>query len=191
MKPTFIHLPLLVLGVLTVSSTAFLYGYMYNAISLSLTQAALAASVVASQEQDSTQAQNIVVLHENTGNARSRLHSFFISDNDAVSFIENLEQLGPKVGSAVSLSNVTADDTTGHSSGSFTKISAHIDASGSWQEVMRTLMLSEILPYQSSISGVTMQVSAEGTSKSAKQVWRASYDVSATMLVGASSSRPL
>lgn len=191
MKSAFAHLPLLVLGLLTVSGVAFLYAYMYKAIDSSLNQAALAASVVASQEQNSAQAQDIVALHGNTSDDRTRLRSFFVPDNDAVSFIEELERLGPKVGSVVSLSDVAADDTAGLSPGSFAKISAHVDVSGSWQEVMRTLMLSEVLPYQSSIGDVTMQASTEGTDKSAKRIWRASYDVSATMLVGASSSKPL
>lgn len=193
MKPIYARIPLLVFALVVTAGSVLLYGYMYTAVNKSFVRAALARSVLDSQKQDRAQAQNTLALYQGTSAARARLDSLFIPDSQAVSFIESLESLGQSSGAAVELSAVSADDASSLKPGSFAKISARVSVTGSWPAVMRALMLSEILPYQASVDGVSLdssETSGGAAGKTAKRVWRASYGVTASMLAAASSSKP-
>ncbi len=189
MKPLYANIPMLLLGIAVTFCGISLYAYMYNAVSASYSRAVLARSVVDSQKQDTVDETATQLLYDDTAADRARLASFFLNEGQAVSFIENLEQIGSQVGSAVNLSSVSADDTSSLKPGSFASIRATVSVSGSWQSVMRTLELSEILPYQASIDNVGLNETTSGTGKAAKQIWQASYNVTAAVLVGASSTK--
>ncbi len=184
MKPLYANIPMMLLGLAVTVGGILLYVYMYMAVNASFARAILARSVVDSQKQDSVDEAATLALFNNTVASRARLASFFVSDSQAVTFIESLEQIGQEVGSTVTISSVSADDTSALKPGSFANMHAHVNVSGSWASVMRVLKLSEILPYQTSIGNVNLIESTVGTGKAEKRVWQASYDVTATLLVG-------
>ena len=165
MRPIRAHLPLLFFALGTTIFVALIYGYLYWSIDDSLTKASTAREVASGVERSKTEAQDTALLFAETENDRDSLPSFFIGSDEAVTFIESLESLGNKSGGKVTISAVSADDTSALSVGSFAHMSAHIDVSGSWSDVMRTLELSEDLPYQSSIGNVTLGMNGSGDGK--------------------------
>ncbi|MFA6458913.1 MAG: hypothetical protein WCV79_00740 [Candidatus Paceibacterota bacterium] len=189
MKHSYANLPLFFLAAVVATCGMLLYIYMYNAVGAAYSRALVARAIVNSQKLDSVAERSTVQLFEKTASARNRLSSLFVKDVETVSFIEDLENIGTVVGSSVSLSSVSADDTTNMAQGTFAKIGAHIDVTGSWQGVIRTLMMTEVLPYHVSIDTVTLTAVNSAPDTKTTATWRASYNVKATILVTATSTK--
>lgn len=193
MKHNLANLPLLVFALLVTGGVISLYAYMYTEVGRSYSRALLARNVENAQKQDNIQAENVLALYQKTSADRDRLATFFISDGEAVSFIESLEGIGDAVGSKVELSGVTAQDTSAMKPGSYADISAHVDVTGSWQAVMKTLLLSERMPYETVIDSVTLSESAAASSQGKTEnkkadtrighEWHVSYNIKGTILV--------
>ncbi len=70
--------------------------------------------------------------------------------------------------------------------GTLGKIKLHLTVEGSWSAVMRTLALSEVLPYKVSISNVDLSSSiaqiTEGSTARNVQSWSARYIIEATLI---------
>lgn len=187
MKHLHAHIILLFIAFVTMAAVATLYVYMYYSINDSFAQVALARSILNSEKQNSVEEQNVRKMYEDTREKRTYLSKLFIGDDQAITFIESLEKLGQITKSTVTLSSVSADETSSLANGSIAHISAKLDAVGPWQSIMRTLILSENLPYQSSLGPVNLTLGS-GDPKTGKREWHISYKVTGTILVHATST---
>ncbi len=84
----------------------------------------------------------------------TKLDSFFISPDGAVSVIEDIEALSSVVSVPVTVSDVHIEDQdakTGEGT-----LSMNIAAAGSWRSITHLLVLLDSLPFQSKLESVTL-----------------------------------
>lgn len=168
----------ILLFVIALSVTLFvyvLYGYMYYSVGRSLERVLVARGEVKKEQLYKDQGDTLVTLHEATVDDRAKLSTFFVSDSDKVLFIENIESLGSRIGSEVSISSILADDLATSPVGKRGHINMHVDVQGTWSSVMSTLVSAEDLPYKVTISNVRLDTSGIPDSKNKKQMWRLSF----------------
>lgn len=151
------------------------YGYIYYAIGSSLTRALAAREAVKKEQIYKDQKQNLMDMYKQTINDRAELSTFFVADDQKVSFIEAIESFGNSTGAKVVLSGIVADDLATNKPGTLGKVSLHVDATGSWASVMRVLKLAETLPYKTSVGGVRVDYSGTSDSKDPAKIWRISF----------------
>ena len=173
---------LLILALSTTAVVCALYVYVFRAIEISAKSALTAREAVRYEEFSKNQRKNITAVHESTIHDRSRLGSLFVSDDQTVAFIEMLESLGQNTGATVALTSIDATDLQGSLANSLGRVNAHVDISGSWSSVMRTLILAEILPYKSSINSVNLESSGTAGDKDPKTLWHASFNLTAATI---------
>jgi len=169
------HITFLLISIAVLAITILLYAYLHYSIQASASRAILGRQTVRTEEVNIGQVRTAEKIYSKTVMDRKRISSFFISSKNAISFIESIEKLGSYAGSKATISGVSADEVDSLPDGSFAKISAHIEATGSWASILRTLRLSETLPYQVSISSVSLG----GTG----QAWGISYNIVSNMIV--------
>ncbi|MDD5165194.1 MAG: hypothetical protein PHG25_01490 [Candidatus Pacebacteria bacterium] len=186
MKHSHSHIPLLIFAIAVTLVVAALYGYMYQATSVSINRAGLARDIVITEQNDQTQAKKLSVIASDSAFDRAQLPNFFIPSDNVVSFITSLESLGPQSGTTVSLTGIDSDPLTNAEPGTIGHARAHIDGAGTWGSVMRLLALSEQMPYAASISHVRLSSSAPDEKK--QVMWTISLDLQAAVLVTAASA---
>ncbi len=186
MKKYHSHIPLLIFAISVTLVVAALYGYMFQATSMSVSRAALARDIVASEEQDQSQSKLLSSLADSTAADRAHLNSFFVSSNNVVSFITNLESLGSQSGTTLTIASINTDTASGDAPGTTGHVSAHISAYGTWSSVMRLLDLAEQMQYASTISHV--QLSGGEVNAKSGRVWNIGFDVQALLIVTSTAS---
>ncbi len=101
-------------------------------------------------------------IYNNTILDRSKITSFFINEDKVVDFIEKIEKISSDSKTNISLSSINTE--TGY-------VGAHINAVGSWSNIMQALILIENLSYGLSINNVH-------TVSSGDHKWNLSLDIS-------------
>ncbi len=182
MKTSYKHIPLLIIVLSITIAVGLLYLYMYRTVGLSADKSVAAWGVVNSQKQSDLQAKRTAEMYANTINDRAILSTFFVTESSIVTFIEALENIGPQAGGEVTISAVSAEDVSKLKIGNFAKVKAHFESIGPWASTMRALMLSEILPYRSTISNVKLDSSTDTDGKTPKRVWKLSYDIEVDLI---------
>ncbi len=181
MKHHHSHIALLTIALSVTLFVYVLYGYMRYHVDVSLDRALSARDLAASEEINKRELGELDQKFQATAAARARLPSFFVSDGATLAFIESIESLGQRVGSTVTLSSLSADPLEGAAPGTLGYIRVHVEAVGSWQAVLRTLMLAEVLPYKASVSQVRLDSNATVGEKAAP-AWRVSFVVEAALI---------
>ena len=170
---------------IAISVTLFvyaLYGYMHYRIDASLAHVVELRATVAQEQSYKEQEQTITTVHNETMADRDRIGTFFVKDTATISFIETIESLGDRIGSAVTLSSIEADNLEGKEMGTLGRIRAHVDVKGSWSSVMRTIISAEVLPYKVTVSGVHLDASGISDTKGATREWHATFIVDAVLV---------
>jgi hypothetical protein len=159
-----------------------LYAYLYFQAGGVADKAVAARDDLQKGNAGQTALKNVRSVAEATAAERAELSSYLIPSNNAVSFIQALESIGPASGARVTISSISDSNLDSAAPGTIGAISASIAASGSWGSVMRTLRLLETLPYQSSIDSVTLSAGGMNPSDAKTQpvkAWQLSLTVSA------------
>ncbi len=178
------HGILLFVSIAVMVAVAVLYAYMQYSIQSSVSRAMLGKKIVNTEKANTNQQQYIADIYSSTIVNREKMLALFIPSTEDVSFIESIEELGSRVGSAVSISSVSSDNVNSMIPNSFARIGAHVEVSGTWVVVMRILRLSETLPYQVSLSNIRVSYSGlTDDTKTKKQIWRLSFDIASNMIV--------
>lgn len=165
---------------ISIVTTVLVYGvYFYahifirQSISRTLSLRAEAASAMTLDSQS----QEIADVYQSTIDDRKKIRSLFVSENDTVTFIETLESVGSLAGSVLNISSIESIFETEQDLG---LLRAHIEAKGSWQAIMRTLMLIENMPYRSTISHV--RIDASGSVDNNRE-WRIVFDLEVSTVI--------
>lgn len=182
MKHHHSHIALLIIAASVTLFVYALYGYMHSTVASSLDRVLAGRSSIAQQESSLNQENSLTLLHESTAQDRSKLRSFFVPDNETVSFIEAVEALGANTGATITLSSIDADNLENEKAGSIGHIRAHVDVTGSWAAVMKTLKLAEVSPYGVSVSKVRVDSSGGVDAKAGQRGWKASFVIDALLL---------
>ena len=186
MKFNHSHIPLLILASVIVLVSMALYGYMFQATSVSVGRAVTAQNVVASEQGNKQKAKTLTSLASSTASDREMLLTFFISSDDIVSFITAIESLGPKSGSTLNITSIDADQMVGAPAGKIGKARAHVDAHGSWSSVMRLLDLAEVMPYAVTISHV--RLNSSGATAKSNDAWSLAFDIQVSIIAPTTAS---
>jgi len=186
MKHRLPHIALLIFAFLTLIMVAAVYSYMYHLVGMSSERLIVARQAVETAKSDKDNSQGIISLYTTTAPVRAQLPSLFISSDKAVSFIESMESLGRLASSSASLTAIQADNLDGAPAGKIGAIRGHMDATGSWSSLMRTLSLAETLPYVARVSSARLDVSSAGSEKLSARTWHISFDVEAALRVASS-----
>lgn len=182
MKNHYNHITLLIVAFIVTAFVFVLYGYMYFVVGNSLDKALAAREEVKKEQAYKDQEKNSADLYEKTAKDRAKLSTFFVDDNNKVSFIEMIESLGDRTGSTITLSSIVADDLATSPVGTYGHIKINVDVQGSWASVMKTLILAENLPYMITIRTVRMDTSGTLDAKNPKQSWKLSFTLDATSI---------
>jgi len=197
MKHSRNHIMLLFLAVMVLIFVGAIYAYIYTAIGDSVARAVEARSLIIADSASQVEQNIFKQQYQTTANDWARLSGFFVPSDSVITFIKALESLGPTAGSTVNISAVDADNLDKASAGTQGTAHAHVEASGSWSAVMRTLSLAEDQPYGVQISNVRLASSGNASGnvgareKNTAHIWNLSFDIKAAMIVPFATSSPV
>lgn len=177
------HTVLLSISVISMVLVAALYVFMQYSIQISISRSILGNQIIQIEKMNIDQEKSLMAMYSSTTENRKKILSLFIPFTKAVSLIESIEKLGSYTGSEVSISSVSSDNIDSAMPGSFSKIDAHVEVVGSWVAVLRTLRLSETLPYQVSLSNIRLSSSGLSDNGDGKRSWRLLFDLTSNMIV--------
>jgi hypothetical protein len=152
MKPPQSHNPFLILAVAVTLLVGALYAYLYWQVNVSVVKAVAARDIAHTQADLKAREKDMVRLYESTAAERQQLGGYFIPSDATVQFIEAVESIGPISGSVLELSSINADDLKNTKPGTRGTVQAHVEASGPWMAVYKTLLFAERLPYKVTIA---------------------------------------
>lgn len=189
MKHSHLHVPLLIAALSILLFVIALSGYMHYEVGNMTAKARDARVILANQESDTQKDLSVREVFDESSADRAKLPTYFISDAKPVAFIESIEGLGKDAGSALTFSGLAADDLSSSPLNTVGTVRASIDATGSWNAVMKTLTLAETLPYIARIHDVRLDTSISplGT-KADKRQWHISFGIDAGLIHAAKSS---
>ncbi|MEI7462869.1 MAG: hypothetical protein WCK03_00560 [Candidatus Taylorbacteria bacterium] len=140
---------------------------------------AIAASLVAIQDEE----KKIKNLDKDADDdSWKKVSGSFVGSDDSLSFIRYLESLGDNTGADVSLTSVDNIAPVDGDLANNGYVSTKISVRGSWQAVVKTLMLSENMPYKVMIDNVQLTKVNDGKSKESA-LWSLNFDLSAVKLI--------
>lgn len=118
-------------------------------------------------------------IARDTKEDRTKLDSFFITEDDIVVFLENIESLEGDTGANISVESISKKQV--EESSIIEKLDLNITVNGTWRSVYHFLVLLESLPYHVVFS----KVQYTGSVSSLEEVedeWRGSFSFSVTKL---------
>ena len=184
MKHVHSHIPLLIFAFIIMIFLAALYGYIHYRTGELLIEAADMRDQASVSQLSVGREADVIKLYESNSDDWARLPTFFVSANEPLSFIETLENLGKMASSTVAISSINTTPGTSKTSVKSGSVSAHIEAEGSWQAVVRTLKFAEVMPFEVTIDHVRFDALAPTSASSTKHNWHLSFDVKALTLAG-------
>jgi len=169
MKLHFFHLGLAV----AISIIAFVcYGFWYNTISNKSADVANLKSQIDSKTETLKRVASARSALAQISGAQASLKNYFVPETGVVSFIDNLETHGKSFGSYVSVLSVSAGSNSVQPTLTFA-----VSIKGTFDAVMRTVGAIEYLPYDLSISQLSLV-------QDEKKTWHADLN----LIVGSISS---
>lgn len=159
------------------------YIYMYRGTFNLVEKTTIARSVMGSSEVTRLQEKEILNLSRKTEESRKRMNDVFVPSQNAVNFIKAIESIGDNSGATVVISSIksSAPDTT-VGSVKIGKVTANVNVTGSWTNVMRSLELFESLPYISEISRISLTSAGGVSTKDVEQKWQLAFDISVSSI---------
>ena len=109
------------------------------------------------EENRTTQAKKVSAALERSSVPVKLLKSFLVPDGEIVEVVKTLEGVGTKTGVDVTISALSAEDSSTLPIGSINKIKARIDGKGTWGSVLKFLTLLESLPHKIFISNISIR----------------------------------
>lgn len=143
------HYFLLIIGLCSVAITGFGYWYAYKSVILN---AQSKASLIREIEIDNDNRKNeefLTELSKVTEQDRAKLSTYFISENDVLSFITSIESVEKISSTTVIISSISNDNSNNH-------IRANIDIRGGWINIRKALSMIENLPYSINIDSMNL-----------------------------------
>lgn len=136
------HYILVLLAVASVVLTGFGYLFVHSMVVSQAENYSKALQEVESEKGRVDREQGLAKTHADTVAQRARLPGFIISEDKLVDFIESVESAASASGSEITLTSITTEES---------HLKGNVEVKGSWQSVMRALILIENLPYSISL----------------------------------------
>lgn len=184
------HLPLLILAIAVTIFVGSVYGYLYYKITFFSQKISEAQYVIESAKLAKEREKSFLDRYTSTASKWASLQNFFVHSDKVVNFIETIESLSEQSKGTVTISSIDADNLDNAPVGKEGSIRMRINAKGSWNSVMKTLSLVEVLPYKITINNIRLNVANSDSlsSKDTQKIWDLNFDLQAAMIAVASSS---
>jgi hypothetical protein len=154
---------------LLLAGAIFAYTAWYGRISK---ESALAVSIqndVQAKQQSAARIQESKSALDRALTDESSIRTYFVPTKDVVTYLEDLQQTGAKLGTKVDVASVSSEPATPHA-----VLVLALSIEGSFDAVMRTLGAIEYQPYDTQITNLTFDTT--DTSSSTRK-WSASVSV--------------
>lgn len=153
----------------------------YNTVTNESSQVTQLAGEIKAKTDDSTRAAEAKSELMTLTNDQASVQQYFVSTNDVVPFLQQLQSTGSYLGSGVQIVSVSATPGTPYG-----ELSLALTINGSFNAVMRTLGSIEYGPYDTAINTLSFDV-PPGTTSSSSPEWTAN----ATFSVGTEAGTPV
>ena len=148
------------------------YAFWYHSVGKASAQAAQLASEIRTKTEDSARVESAREALASLAEDEASIQGYLIRQQDIVTFLEGLESSGTTLGATVEVVSVSAETkkTPAH-------IALSLKISGSFDAVLRTLGSIEYGPYDSSVTGLTLDtvIGEDGT---------ATWNAATTLTIG-------
>lgn len=113
-----------------------------------------------------------------TVDEQQKINSYILSDQDTVSFIEQIENLGKKADVTLEVDSIGTADLSGKQKDQWGYLTLQISTKGSWAHIFDSMMMLESLPYQVEISNVMVEREPVDSSKKQPIIWDGHFTLS-------------
>lgn len=165
-----------VLALALFASTSIAYHFWYAALSAKSAEAAGLQSQIVTKESAVQQSVATRAILNTVSGQEAAMRSYFVSESNIVGFISDLEARGQALGSTVTVRSVSAGTGGGHPT-----LELALTIQGSFDSVMRTVGAIEYVPYDLTVSALSLGVAG-------KQVWHADMTVVVGSFAGSTGS---
>jgi Tfp pilus assembly protein PilO len=158
------------------------YGVCYAMVSAESAQASTLANQISSQNNAATELVKAKSETMQLSTQQATIDQYFVSTNNIVPFLEQLQSIGKYLGSDVEVSSVAATPGTPYG-----EITLALTINGSFTAVARTIGAIEYQPYNVTLTSLTLSAVPGGDSTaSSSPAWTAA----AAFTVGAETGTP-
>jgi len=153
-------------------ATLFAYGALFFFIQEKMSET---ADLVLKKEDEGMRMVHIRALEKSlkeTASEREKISSYFVRKNEAVQFIERIEELGRRSNLSLSLQNVSVADKE-------KVFRLNANAEGRFEDMMYFLELLPNLPYKISLEAANMRGKLEGAGPEEGRpgIWSGSFTI--------------
>ncbi len=174
MKANHKHYTLILFSILTLVFTVIAYLAVYKMIINQSKKGAEASTIISTQDEKRMMETQLESLFNSTKEERAFISDLFINKEEIVPFIEEIEKIDDYSNVELNISSIDSDDLY---------FKAHIEAEGTWHDIMHTLILIENMPYSVSINNIKLEgekdiaVDTKKTEKKLEKKWKLSLDI--------------
>lgn len=185
MKTNHRHYILLLFALATIIVSIFGYVFLRAAVLSEAVQSAQLIKEANLIDEKKQHEQGVTSLYTQSAESREKLRGYLVAEESVVTLIEEIEKIGADTNAPIELGSISSEDASKGSAIALSSFKAHVEARGTWADVMRDLVLLEKMPHSVSISNVRLFNSGEmvaselpvkGTPVKTSQ-WRLSLDI--------------
>ena len=180
------HTLLLIFAIIVTVIVGSIYGFMYYRIETSADKIIKNQAQIDSANLAKEREKKFLDTYKATASKWSSLQGLYVRSDEVVGFIEKIESIGPATKTEFNIANLDADNMDNAPFGKEGKIKMHITSKGSWEEVMKSIALVELLPYKLNVNNVKASSyknqQTQGKNTVTKVIWELSFDLQVSML---------
>lgn len=167
MKINHRHYILVLISIVSVILSLFVYVFIYKKTTMQADHYVLSSKEVENEDEKRKNERELVKRFNSTTESRSKLKSFFVEGDKVVDFIEQVERIGDYSKTDLELSSI---------SNSQGMVKAKVNVQGGWPGVMTALTLLENLPFSVNLKNVRLDVSGD---QAKQHSWTLTLDIEA------------
>lgn len=175
------HHILIFVSVITFLVTASCFLFLYKTVIKQNDKSREALQMLSDENDRKAHEQELTTLYKDMEAERTKISSYVVYEDKIVDFIEAVENIGNTSGNEIVLSTVSTEALP-KTSGSLGYISAHVNTSGSFGSIARTLLLLENMSYSIELNNLKLnnqlpsaELSVKGATR--KSSWNMSVDI--------------
>lgn len=137
-----------------------LFGFLFIQIKSANERTSGLLNEIELQSKEEDVLKSLKSLVQETAPLHAKLDTYFVSPEGVASFIGLLEAVGNRIGADVTITSVEKIDT--EKAKDVEVLRVVLNATGSWERVIRFLGIIEFLPYQTTVDQVLLTRTAKG-----------------------------
>lgn len=147
MKINHRHGILMILALMSIVVTSLSYFYIHKKVILSAEKNISVKKEIQSEDDRKQKEENSLKVYDLAKDKIGGINSFLVEESNIVSFIEMVEHIASSTGARIELSSINFETD---------KIKTKVNISGSWSDVMNSLLTIENLPLSLNINNLSL-----------------------------------